>query len=57
MQGLEDTSILEDVADAEEEYDRPAQVACLSHVLRATNTVCMMHCCMLCGKLQADTTL
>ena len=26
MQGIEDTSILEDVAEAEEEYDRPEQV-------------------------------
>lgn len=28
MQGLEDTSILEDLAEAEEEYDRPEQVTC-----------------------------
>ena len=26
MQGIEDTSILEDLAEAEEEYDRPEQV-------------------------------
>ena len=31
MQGIEDTSILEDLAEAEEEYDRPEQVTLILH--------------------------
>ena len=37
MQGIEDTSILEDLAEAEEEYDRPEQVAQSVHRLHVVN--------------------
>ena len=36
MQGIEDTSVLEDLTEAEEEYDRPEQVAYIFDFCRLT---------------------
>lgn len=51
MQGIEDTSILEDVAEAEEEYDRPEQVSCVhnscvscSEKESCCHVVVLVHC-------------
>ena len=45
MQGIEDTSILEDFADAEEEYDRPEQV--LVFLFRYACTAQETQCCLM----------
>lgn len=49
MQGIEDTSILEDVAEAEEEYDRPEQVpyvptSCIPCSEQSNGCVILGHC-------------
>ena len=43
MQGIEDTSILEDLAEAEEEYDRPEQVGQSIYRLHATSGACISY--------------
>ena len=43
MQGVEDTSILEDLAEAEEDYDRPEQVVIL-HALSACSAQTQLSC-------------
>lgn len=43
MQGIEDTSILEDLAEAEEEYDKPEQVHDPLNLLRVK--CCLCHLC------------
>lgn len=48
MQGVEDTSILEDLAEAEEDYDRPEQVVYLSDAcMQFSGDSAVMHssCC------------